>query len=392
MKYMFFLSIIIINSCYSQNENILLKNYSTFKEILQEIEIKGNQYASWELSRIGEYEEAKKIFEESKDYEFDEIKQNQNNYHFYNAISVVDSISKNQRAIFINEAHHVSQHRNFIRYLLPILFNNGYTFLGMEAFNSKDTLITKRGYPIKESGFYTKDPEYAELIRDAILIGFKIFGYEAKRGENGKEREISQAENIYNIIKADSTSKVLIIAGFDHIREDTLLKSWGKAMAVRFFEFSGINPITFDQVEFTTKFFDYNTNPIWKTINPINSVIPISENGNFKNPYSTKMFDYYIFHPKPNLVDSIPIWKYSYGRTPYFVKENFINPNENYIIIAYDYAEFINEKKNTLQLIPKDIVSIKDNNKPLLLKPGKYYIEIINSSKKIIFSQTLTHK
>jgi hypothetical protein len=262
----------------------------------------------------------------------------------------------------------------------------------MEAFNSNDTLIIKRGYPIKESGFYTRDPEYAELIRDAILIGFKIFGYEASSGKDGKEREISQAMNIFNTIKIDSTAKVIIIAGFDHIREDTMLNSWGKAMAGRFLEFSGINPVTIDQVEFTPKYFDSNNNPIWKANQPNNSVIPINKENQFKNPYSVKNFDYHIFHPKTDFIDSIPMWKYSFGRTSYFVNEDFIKPVENYIILAYDFKEFVKEKRDTKRLIPKDIVSIKDKNKPLLLKPGKYYIEIINSSKELIYTKIINHK
>ena len=382
------LILLTMSSCYSQKQNILLQNYSTYKEILYEKESKGGQYASWKLSRIGEYDEAKQLFEETKNYSFDSgIKPF--NFKLTNSVNFIDSISKHEQAIFINEAHHISQHRNFIRRILPALYKNGYRHLGMEAFNSKDSLINERGYPIKESGFYTKDPEYGELIRDAINLGFTIFGYETSKGKNGKEREIEQAKNIISkTIQKDKNAKILIIAGFDHIREDTLFRSWGKAMAGRFYEYSGINPITIDQVQFTPQFYEKNTNPLLKNKTFNISSTPLNS---FKNPYSEKGFDFYIFHPHFKLKQSIKEWKYSFDRFPLYVHKEFIKPNENYLILAYDFNEYQNEK-STNRLIPKDIVSIKQKNRPLVLKQGKYFIEIINAKKEVIYSTTITHK
>lgn len=383
-------SIIIYSEYHSQQENVLNQNYSTYKEITEEIDKKGNQFASWRLSRIGEYSEAKKLFESTKKYNFEN--ENSVDYQLVNSIHFIDSLSKVENVIFINEAHHVSQHRNYIRHLLPILYKNGYRYLGMEAFNSSDTLIYERGYPIKESGFYTKDPEYANLIRDAINLGFEIFGYEASKGKDGREREIEQAKNIISkTIQKDEKAKMLIIAGFDHIREDTLFYSWEKAMAGRFYEYSGINPITIDQVQFSPMYNDENTNPLIKNkIIQIASIpIAINKDNVFKNPYSKKGFDFYIFHPKYQMKDNVIEWKLTFDRSPLFVRPEIVKNNKDYLILAYDFIEYQKEQ-TTKRLIPMDIVSVRSENMPLSLKKGKYFIEIIDSNKNIIYTEIVT--
>ncbi len=248
--------------------------------------------------------------------------------------------------------------------------------------------------PIKKSGFYTKDPEYSELIRDAIELGFKIFGYEAGVGKNGKDREVEQAQNIWTHIKSDSLSKVLIIAGFDHIREDTNFRRWGKAMAGWFFEFSGINPITIDQVQFTPFYHDFNNNPlIFATIDTSVSLIPTFSDSLFENPYSVKKFDYYIFHPQYDKLNLVPIWKSTFNRKQYVFDKYKFNTSESYLILAYDLKEYQAENNSTLCLVPKDIVSVDDGIvKPLSLSSNEYYLEVLDSKGIVVYSKNIIVK
>ncbi len=391
MKSIIFITLTFVSYIVYSQDNLLTKNYLTYSEIIQQKEKMGNQFTSWSLSKIGKYDEAKKVFEENRDIVFNLRDSVFPNISYHSAIEFIDSISQHERAVFINEAHHVSLHRNFVRRILPILYKNGYRYFGMEAFNSGDTLITKRGYPIKESGFFTKDPEYAELLRDAIKLGFNIFGYEAGIGKNGKEREIEQAQNIWNYIKKDSLSKVLIYAGFDHIREDTCFRTWEKAMAGRFYEFSSINPLTIDQVQFTPRFYDYNNNPlIYNIKDTILPLIPTFGDSLFKNPYSKKGFDYYIFHPQYDKFNLVPVWKTTFNRKQYLLDKYKFDVNESYLILAYDLDEYQSEKNSTERLVPKDIVSV-DNGiiKPLLLSSNTYYLEVLNSKGEVIYSKNI---
>lgn len=140
--------------------------------------------------------------------------------------------SKIEKIIIINEAHHNIRHRVFTTSLLQGLYDNGYRFFGLEALS--DTLINKRKFPIIESGYYTKEPQMSNLLKEAIKIGFTLFQYEVKDGSNGKNRETGQAENIAKLIKENPNSKFLIHCGWDHVNEGVPGdKSWEKAMAGR---------------------------------------------------------------------------------------------------------------------------------------------------------------
>ena len=98
-----------------------------------------------------------------------------------NARDYIIERSKNEQIIIINEAHTYPSHRTFTHSLLQGLYDNGYRYLGLEALF--DTVINERKYPIIESGYYTKEPEFGNLIYTALNIGFKLFGYEATGGE-----------------------------------------------------------------------------------------------------------------------------------------------------------------------------------------------------------------
>ncbi|MFY8111233.1 MAG: hypothetical protein ACOVKP_04415, partial [Flavobacterium sp.] len=79
--------------------------------------------------------------------------------------------SKSEKLIILNEAHNNSRHRVFTTSLLKGLYKNGYRFLGLEMLG--DTLINQRKFPIQENGIaYTNESQSANLIREAIKIGF----------------------------------------------------------------------------------------------------------------------------------------------------------------------------------------------------------------------------
>ena len=102
--------------------------------------------------------------------------------------------SKNERIIVINEAHNNSRHRNFTASLLEGLYKNGYRYLGLEAL-WVDSIVNQRKFVVWEDGFYTREPEFGNLITEAIRLGFTVFGYEADN-KNGEEREQEQVRNI----------------------------------------------------------------------------------------------------------------------------------------------------------------------------------------------------
>jgi hypothetical protein len=167
----------------------------------------------------------------------------------YNS-QVLDTIinaAKNHKIVMINENHFYPNHRILVSDLLPKLKEIGYTYLALEALNTnQDSLLNlPNSYPRLETGFYTSEQNYANLIRKAKELGFKFIAYENTEGN--KNREIGQAENLYNkTFKVNPNIKVVVLAGIDHILEKPTSdgKEW---MATIFKNKYNIDPLTISQ-------------------------------------------------------------------------------------------------------------------------------------------------
>ncbi|MGB0930987.1 MAG: hypothetical protein ACPGVB_09445, partial [Chitinophagales bacterium] len=349
----------------------------------------GYQAAAARAARIGEHQLALAYWDSSRTVKTlaplsrKQIKVFKKHHEQTDAIDYILQRAKNEQAVFINEAHHNSQHRNFSKQLLIGLYGLGYRYLGLEALWKKDS-INERKFPVQKSGIYTKDPEFANFLRLALDLGFELFAYESSSGVKKKEREIEQAMNIKKILDKDPQAKIFVHAGFGHIKEDTTLTKKGKAMAGCFKEFTGINPLTIDQVDLSERSqSDYE--------NPYRQIFPILESSVFVNkneqaftlPSKTNSFDIQVFHPKTNYLNHRPDWKYLPDTKPKFVEE-FLTPctATSGIIAAYKASEAAKSPLN--ELVPVDMMILKPNHKqPLLLSKGKYVLEICCGDKII---------
>ena len=150
---------------------------------------------------------------------------------------------KTQRIVMFNENHFQPNHRFLIMLLLKDLYEQGFRYLGLEMLWDKD--INQRGFAVRKSGFYTREPNASNLIKEAIKLGYNVFGYEGKGQNRGKQ----QAENIYNqTFGIDSAAKVLILTGTGHINRNDK-----ERVVAELINNYNINPLTVNQVVFQTK-------------------------------------------------------------------------------------------------------------------------------------------
>jgi len=288
--------------------------------------------------------------------------------------------SKREKIIIINEAHHNIRHRVFTTSLLQGLYDNGYRFFGLEALS--DTLINKRKFAVLESGYYTQEPQMANLLQDAIKIGFTLFTYEPNDGSNGKQREIGQAENIAKVIRENPNAKFLIHCGWDHVIEGTPgNKSWEKAMAGRLKEKTNIDPFTIDQVAYSEKGDIQLISPYVLIANSENPVIMVNENGKtFNGSETNDQTDCKIIHPITKYINERPNWLFLDGeRKAYKIPENKIS---EYPILVFAYRKKEFEQNG----IPADLIEILNEKsyKNLILKKGIYKIVIKDKDYKIL--------
>ena len=364
-------------------------NYQFSADILKEIESDTNawryQLGATALSFSGHYQQALSIWLKNGIRKPNHTKNDSLLYAKSKKLNAKDYIierSKDEQIIIINEAHHNPMHRVFTASLLKDLYKNGYRYLGLEALT--DRAINKRKFATQESGYYTKEPEFGNLIVEALQIGFKVFGYEAGPNKNGKEREIEQAKNIESFLKNNPKGKLIIHCGFSHVFENHYTV-WEKAMAGRLKEYLQIDPFTIDQ-EIYTERGNATYEPLMVNLNREQVAIVLEDEfGNvFRGSRQPTQTDIVIIHPKTEMLEGRPHWL-SNGKSKIRIDEKY---TKKYPLLALAYR---NDKLNQ-NGIPADIVELLDEKSPMFfyLAPGKYNIVIKDKSYTTITTYTKT--
>ena len=230
----------------------------------------GPQLAAWDFSYIGAIENMHKTWDKNASIREAATQEQQDSFAQFkasNAVKYILNRAKEHQVVIINEGHHMPQHRVFTTQLLDGLKKQGFKHLGLETYYASaksDSILQTNGYPTLKSGYYTKEPQFGNLVRVAHDKGFKVFGYESEGHADGKEREINQAKNIQAYLEKHPNEKVLIHCGFDHGYEGDLSSKWERAMAGRLTEFTNIDPLTINQTLYSERSQRDFENPIYQ--------------------------------------------------------------------------------------------------------------------------------
>jgi hypothetical protein len=342
-------------------------------------------FAMWGYSYIGEYQKALQLFDAVNPPEPNEPMKREDSLHLgrykaTNAVSYIVGKAKDAQIVVINEAHHVPQHRTFTTSLLEGLYRQGFRYLGVEGVSQEEKNLNQRKYPVSETGFYTQEPQFGELLRVALATGFEVFAYETTRGTNGKEREIDQARNIQQVLQRNPAARMLIYCGHSHVQEGSLATSWEKAMAGRLKEFTGIDPLTINQEPMTERGSPDRDDPLYRRVPVTEPTVLVDAAGKafngFKDP---KQFDIQVFHPRSTYVHGRPQWLLMGGkRKPYVLRPEQLTVGFPCLVLAYR----ANEDKQ--QAVPADVAEVKspEEEKALILAPGGYTVDVRNGEGK----------
>lgn len=309
----------------------------------------------------------------------------------YSKVKATDYIieqAKKHQVVIINEAHHNSFHRVFTKSLLQNLFDNGYKNLGLEALGNGENLdstLHSRNYPVLKTGHYIKDPQFGNLVREALEIGYTLFAYDTMDKGSGKPREIAQATNIQNQMKAKPNEKFLIHCGFDHALEGNHT-SWEKAMAGRLTEYTGIDPLTINQVIYSERSHPKFNHPILKAFDIKESTILIDENNNpLKYERGEAWTDIVVLHPNTEYVDDRPNWLFENDTKNVSISLTDIEIDYPVMVLAFKKGE------NIHVAVPMDIQEVKTETDicNLGLKKGDYKIVVTNGKKSYEFERNV---
>ncbi len=392
MKNHFILIIILLSVISCKNEKTIIETieFNNEYKFSSEIESKVKtdtiawkyQISAADYATKGDYQNALIQWDlamgtREKNFTIKQIDSINQKYKIVSAKNYIIEQSKTNQVIIINEAHHNSSHRVFTKSLLQELYNNGYKNLGLEALGNGeylDSLLNKRKYPIQKTGHYIKDPQFGNLVRNALSIGYNLFAYENLGKGSGKPREIEQAKNIQKKIEEKPNEKFLIHCGYDHALEG-IHNSWEKAMAGRLTEYTEINPFTINQTQYTEKSKSEYNHPFLKSLNIKEPSILLEKNSEpHKYKRGESWTDIAVFHPNTEYINGRPNWLFENGNknTPIELQE--IDIPFPVMVIAFKEGENINNA------VPMDIYEVKDKTitPHLALQKGEYAIVVVN--------------
>lgn len=169
---------------------------------------------------------------------------------FKPAITALEGLVAGRRVVMLNESHGRSAERAANFQMVRALRELGFTHLALEALsyerlegdacrNSaiKDTGLHGRGHALRETGAYTNDPIYAELVRMALAEGYRLVAYDHTYPDpKSPQREEDQANNIHCILKDDPSARVVVIGGGGHTSRSPDTPMAGGMMGLRLAE------------------------------------------------------------------------------------------------------------------------------------------------------------
>ena len=262
-----------------------------------------NQYVSWYQTWVGDYNGARATFSIASQAAADDSESPlKSGFHAEPAVDMIARMAKGRQAIFLNEAHSNVLTRTVTVQVLEKLRAEGFDSFAAETLYDTDKELAQRGFPDSSSGFYTEEPVYAEMVRTALKLGFKVVPYEATSNATGNERELEQARNlIAATLKKNPKARIVVNAGFAHIQKAGTYLG-GKSMAQHFERLSGIEPLSIEQTMLVPHLKPASDHPYYTAImatkTPRVPVIYVDVDG---KPWSLKKVGYdasVIFPPE----------------------------------------------------------------------------------------------
>lgn len=303
------------------------------------------------------------------------------------AQTVIIKRSANKQVVMFNEAHHRPQQRAFIRSLLDDFYSLGFRTLFVEAyFENQDSLLNERGYPLQNTGTYTKEPAFGEMLREAKRLGFTIASYDNDTAacESSEpfvcanQRERVSAENLFNFMKANPKAKILVAAGYAHIIKKSD-DGWVK-MAEQFKNLSGIDPLSIDLVGMGERLTKDHENKFYRAaqekfkVTTPSIILDKTTQDAFLANYRPEQIDLQVVFPRTQYPNGYADWLSSGYQKE--VNVNLSKPSYKTGDLLQVYIKSELEAHNK-QAVPILQVPLSGTQQQKLMLPGSYTYHIV---------------
>ncbi len=306
--------------------------------------------------------------------------------HAVDAVQAIARLAHKRQLVMINEFHMDASTRALTIALLPRLYAQGFRYLAVEALSGKDPGLQKRGYAIKGTGYYTREPLLAEMLARAVRLGYTLVPYDVHAATQ-QQREDAQARNIYRkIFKHHPHARVLVHAGIAHIGEQPGgFPGKVQPMAMRLGALTGIDPLTIDQ----TTLRAHTDSPLRRALatryRPSRPAVIEDARGRPWSAYPGR-YDITVLMPDSTRDSKRPRWLGLYGsRRPVTVRAAWCKGHFPCEILARP-ASRMNDA------VPSDCYALfgKTSRVSLYLSPGRYRVMAYDSDGRTLSSRLLT--
>lgn len=358
------------------------------------------QYIGWYLSFLGDYPLAMQSFSIAQPPRPDDRPSPlQSGYSARPALDAIPQLASNDQIVLLNEAHNIPMTRSLTVALLSRLYAQGFRYFAAETLSQTDTKLQARGYPTVDSGFYTQEPIYAEMVRTAIKLGYKVVAYESTSDTNSPDqREAEQARHLYDrVFKQDPHARLVINAGYDHIVKSGVYLG-GQSMAEHLYKLTGASMLAVDQTSMYPHPSKLDDHPYYtaamEQLHPDAPIVFVDAKG---KPWAQRAaYDVTVFFPPEKLERGRPTWLTLWGlRRPYLVSADGCEGHYACLVEARysnEGSDAIPADRMLLDLQPMvvSISGIKAYSSTqgvpsgnLYLRPGSYRLSFVVAGDKV---------
>ena len=300
------------------------------------------------------------------------------------ALQAIVRLARDRRAVFLNEDHTNPETRSLTVALLSRLRAQGFNTFAAETLYGRGIAgLRRRGYATAASGFYTREPVYAEMVRPALRLGYRVIAYEASDTAHAQAREREEAANLYQrAFVGHPGARLVVNAGFAHIEKQGRYLG-GHSMAEDFMRHAGIDPLVVEQTMFTGHLHKSYDSPYWRAvIDALHPQQPIVFLDVQNRPWSLlpRAYDVSVFFPRERVADGRPTWLGLWGlRVPAALPSGFCKGQYPCLVEARPFGE-------PRAAIPADRVLLHCDaqQRALWLRPGSYALIAVDAVDHVI--------
>lgn len=173
------------------------------------------------------------------------------------ALDAIAKAAKGRRVVILNEAHHVSRCRAFAVQAARRLRREGFTHFAAETFSvnppSAPGAAVDLSVVTPTTGYYTRDPVFAALLREVRDGWSGALAYEAPFNQQLvgdpqaqiQDREEKEAAALADILARDPRMRLFVYCGYGHLAK--VPQGAIPWMAARLWQKTGIEPLCISQ-------------------------------------------------------------------------------------------------------------------------------------------------